>query len=240
MSGPQVTGAPPPQKKKKKKKKKTKEKKRRKTGRFRANPLTTHIHRLQSNRRNHTHLNAGLRLEPSCLSPVNAVQHGRQIDRLWDRDYGVKGLELSAELSMRHKVKVERGWYFQDVPVGIIPNTVCATKTESPRTHLHVVGMLWFMFFDTMFMFFDINQPSLPTPFYSVLLSISVFMAPSTVFHSINSPDNSPLSHSVLQVLFPPSWSFQVYISLWKSPSALFSPDVLLCGWLGLKHQLTN
>ena len=41
----------------------------------------------------------------------------------------------------------------------------------------------------------DINQPSLPTPFYSVLVSISVFMALSTVFHSINSPDNSPLSH---------------------------------------------
>ena len=45
---------------------------------------------------------------------------------------------------------------------------------------------------------FDINQLSLPTPFYSVLVSISVFMALSTVFHSINSPDNSPFSHSVL------------------------------------------
>ena len=51
---------------------------------------------------------------------------------------------------------------------------------------------------------FDINQPSLPTPFYSVLVSISVFVALSTVFHSINSPDNSPLSHSVLPVLFLP------------------------------------
>ena len=30
----------------------------------------------------------------------------------------------------------------------------------------------------------DINQPSLPTPFCSVLVSISVFMALSTVFHS--------------------------------------------------------
>ena len=47
----------------------------------------------------------------------------------------------------------------------------------------------------------DINQPSLPTPFYSVLVSISVFMALSTVFRSIKSPDNSPLSHSVLLVL---------------------------------------
>ena len=50
-------------------------------------------------------------------------------------------------------------------------------------------------------MFFDINQPSLPTPFYSVLVSVSVFMALSTVFHSMNSLDNSPLSHSVLVVL---------------------------------------
>ena len=61
---------------------------------------------------------------------------------------------------------------------------------------------------------FDVNQPSLPTPFYSVLVSISVFMALSTVFHSINSPDNSPLSHSVLSVLFLPDWSFQLYITL--------------------------
>ena len=49
---------------------------------------------------------------------------------------------------------------------------------------------------------FDINQPSLPTPFYSVLVSISVFMALSSVFRSINSPDNSPLSHPVLPVFF--------------------------------------
>ena len=53
---------------------------------------------------------------------------------------------------------------------------------------------------------FDINQPNLPTPVYSVLLSVSVsfFMALSAVFHSINSPDNSPLSHSVLPVLSRP------------------------------------
>ena len=51
---------------------------------------------------------------------------------------------------------------------------------------------------------FDINQPSLPTPFDSVLVSVSVFMALSTVFDSIISPDNSPLSHSVLLVLSLP------------------------------------
>ena len=63
---------------------------------------------------------------------------------------------------------------------------------------------------------FDVNQLSLPTPFYSVLVSVSAFMALSTVFHSINSPDNSRLSHSVLQVLFLPYWSFN-HISLHES-----------------------
>ena len=58
----------------------------------------------------------------------------------------------------------------------------------------------------------DINKPSLPTPFYFVLVSISVFMSLSTVFHSINSPDNSPFSRSVILVLFVPYWSFQLHI----------------------------
>ena len=35
---------------------------------------------------------------------------------------------------------------------------------------------------------FDINQPSLPIPFYSVLVSVSVIMALSTVFYSILLP----------------------------------------------------
>ena len=84
---------------------------------------------------------------------------------------------------------------------------------SSPRAHLHVVGMLWFMP--------DINQPSLPTPFYSVLVSISVLMALSTLFLSINSPDNSPFSHSVLPILPQSYWSVQLYFSLWKFPSTL-------------------
>ena len=48
-----------------------------------------------------------------------------------------------------------------------------------------------------------------------------LFMALSTVFHSMNFPSNSLRSHSVLPVLFLPYWSIQLYISLWKSPSAL-------------------
>ena len=63
---------------------------------------------------------------------------------------------------------------------------------------------------------FDVNQPSLPNPVYSVLVSISVFIALSTVFHSITSPDSSPLSHSVLPVLFLPYGPFS-YISLYES-----------------------
>ena len=65
-----------------------------------------------------------------------------------------------------------------------------------------------------LYVFDMINQPSLPTPFYSVLVSISVFMALSTVFRSINSPGNSLLSHSGLLVLFLPYWPFQLPISL--------------------------
>ena len=44
----------------------------------------------------------------------------------------------------------------------------------------------------------DATVDVLPTPFYSVFLSTAVFMALSTVFHSTNSPDNSPFSYSVL------------------------------------------
>ena len=71
----------------------------------------------------------------------------------------------------------------------------CSAGRPSPRAHLHAVGML-------RFMSDIINQPSLPTHFDSVLVSISVFMALSTVFHSINSPDSSPFFDSVLPVLF--------------------------------------
>ena len=41
------------------------------------------------------------------------------------------------------------------------------------------------------------NQPMFLTPFYLALVSISVVMTLSTVFHSINSPDNFPFCYSV-------------------------------------------
>ena len=93
------------------------------------------------------------------------------------------------------------------VIVVIIRNKCGPTKLLEnwpARAHLHVVGMLRSVS--------DVNQPSLLIPFYSVLESVAVFMALSTVFHSINSPDNSLLFHSVLLVLFLPYWSFELYI----------------------------
>ena len=82
----------------------------------------------------------------------------------------------------------------------------------------------------------DIKQPSMSTIVHSVLVSVSVFMALSTVFNSINSPNNSPLSHAVFQVLF---WIIDPfnYISLYESLPQLWYNSF---GWLGLKHQLTN
>ena len=64
--------------------------------------------------------------------------------------------------------------------------------------------------------------------FYSILVFISVFTALSTVIHSIHFPDNSPLSRSVLLVLFLHYWSFHLYIYLFMKVS--FSSDVILCG----------
>ena len=57
--------------------------------------------------------------------------------------------------------------------------------------------------------------------FFILFLYLFVFIALSTVFHFINSPDNSPFSHSVLPVLSLPYWSFSQYVSLRKTPSAL-------------------
>ena len=58
----------------------------------------------------------------------------------------------------------------------------------------------------------------------------------SSAFYSINSPDNSLLSHcssgliSALLVL----WTICLFMKV------SLSPDIILCGSLGLKHRLTN
>ena len=87
----------------------------------------------------------------------------------------------------------------------VFPECLC-TLSFSPRAQFDAVGTLLFMF--------DMNQPSLPIPFSSILVSVSVFMALSTVFHSINSPDIPPFSDSVLQVFALSYWSSELYITL--------------------------
>ena len=92
--------------------------------------------------------------------------------------------------------------------------TKCPTLSYGPtRADLHVVGMLRFMS--------DMNQPSLPTPFHSVLVSISVFMALLTVFHSINSPDNSSFSDCSSGLIS----AFFVVLTTYLFMKVSFSPD---------------
>ena len=91
--------------------------------------------------------------------------------------------------------------------------------SRSTRAHLHLVGMLRFMLLT------KINR-ACPL-FFILFLCLFLSMVFSTVFHSISSPDNSPLSHSVLPVLFLPYTLFFRsyfcltgpfnYISLYKS-----------------------
>ena len=87
---------------------------------------------------------------------------------------------------------------------------------------------------DVTVYFSDINQPSLPTLFFlnSVLVSVYVFMVFSTVFHSMNSPDNSPLSHSVLLSLIS---ALLILSTVYLFMTVSLSPDIILCGLTGLK-----
>ena len=64
---------------------------------------------------------------------------------------------------------------------------------------------------------FDINQPSLPTPFYSVLLSVSVWWPFQLYFIPEILPTTLSLSQSVLLVFFLPLIGPFNYISLYES-----------------------
>ena len=76
---------------------------------------------------------------------------------------------------------------------------------------------------------FDVNQLRLPTPFYSVLVSVSVFAALSSAFHSIHSSDNSPLSNSVLPV-FDFFSALLVLSTIYLFMKVFLSPGIILCG----------
>ena len=104
--------------------------------------------------------------------------------------------------------------YLNDMMIGMI----CLIWL-SQRVHLHVVAMLRFMS--------DINQPSLPTPFYSVLASVSVFMALSTAFHSINFPDNFQFSYFCFSGLLS---ALLVLSTIYLFLKVSFSPDIVHSG----------
>ena len=72
----------------------------------------------------------------------------------------------------------------------------------------------------------DINHLSLPTPFYSVLASLSVFMALSTVFHSLNSPNNSAFSLCSSGLIS----ALLVLSTIYLFMKVSLSPDIILCG----------
>ena len=97
---------------------------------------------------------------------------------------------------------------FESTPALAMTNSTVPMDSPSHGGHLMVYV-------------YDTNQLSLTTPFSSVLVFVSVFMVLSTVFHSVISPNNSPLSHSVLLALSQPDWSFELYVSLLTSPSVL-------------------
>ena len=72
---------------------------------------------------------------------------------------------------------------------------------------------------------FNTNQPNLPTPFYPVLVSIYIFMALSTVFHSI-SRQLSAFSLSFSGLIFALLVLSTTYLFMKVSPNR----DVILCG----------
>ena len=126
-----------------------------------------------------------------------------------------------------------RTWKQQDRRSSCMADTHCDSEfiyRPPPQAHLPVVDML-------PFMSFDVNQQSLPTPFYSAL----------SVYFCLCDPYSCASSHGLSWQLstFSLSSSGLISASLVLSTIYLFMkvsliPDITLCGWLGLKHQFTN
>ena len=124
----------------------------------------------------------------------------------WRRREMVRWLVTCAtELGVQALIDIMYKWYQYFAPI------------EATSECVSVVGMLRFLK----------NQLSWPTPFYSVLVSVSVFMALSTAFHSLNSPGNFPP--------FVPCSSSLISALLVLSTTHIFmkvslSHDIILCG----------
>ena len=103
------------------------------------------------------------------------------VDWSWHKS-GISVRELILTLKKKH-----RGW-------GMNCRTFSKNFRTRGKSHHPSVSPrgLTFTWWECYVYVKDINQPSLPTPCYFVFVSFSFFMALSTVFHSINSPGNSP------------------------------------------------
>ena len=89
----------------------------------------------------------------------------------------------------------------------------------------------------------DTNRSSLLAPFYSAPVSIFLFMALSTVFHSKNSPKMSQKFFSLSSFSlcsFGLISALLVISAIYLFIKVSFNPDIILCGCLGSKYQLTN
>ena len=89
---------------------------------------------------------------------------------------------------------------------------------SAPTVGPHGLTFMWWGCFGL----YRWHEPAeLAHSFFILFVCLYLSMALSIVYNSINSPNNSPLSHSVLPVLFLSYWSFQLYISFLMSLSAL-------------------
>ena len=80
----------------------------------------------------------------------------------------------------------------------------------------------------------DVAEPSLPTAFYYVFVSVSVFINCAsfhTFFRQLSA--FSLCSSGLISALV-------VLSTIYLFMKVSFSPDIILCGWLGLKLKLTN
>ena len=97
----------------------------------------------------------------------------------------------------------------------------------SPRAHLHVVGMLWFMS--------DINQPNLPTPF---LFCSCVYFCPYGPFDCISFHKFSQ-QLSVFRLCSSGLISALLVLStIYLFVKVFFSPDIIPSGLTGPKTPI--
>ena len=101
-------------------------------------------------------------------------------------------------------------------------------RQRSPRAPLHVVGMLWFM---------SLTLTNRARPFLFICSCVCFCLYPFNCisFHTF-SPKLSAFSLFIPAVIS----AFLVLSTTYLCMKVSLSPNIILCGWLGLKLQLTN